>query len=442
MKKLKYFSGIKPTLEDIEFDQTGKENAILDRQREMFTNGVLSGLQLIEEDGVFTLQPGVGYIGGERIEITEAQEVDINPTDEPQYLLLKHQPELSHPVDHFVTGETHNIYQTDGFQIELREMDATGENELLIAEVSTAGILDRRSFIRLSVDDRVHVQNTDCGTTANEFRIGVGNPSHPEGLKVLTESPVPKKPLNVRITAIQPDYRYDPGNVQMDMMPDISENAGRSSGMARVFFAWNYRDIIGESIASDTFRIDNPGYNFIRDQLKDYYLTFASGEEFLITGNQATEGDHTLVTVLGDLDGLSATTHPAVIHPGVTEYRFTAIPVAVNENTTIITNPNLAPPPIVTLPIEVDQRLEGSSRLNASPVASDCMLRLPLGSFYIFQVQSVRHTAVSSFAVMGAGAFNWQGRQVTYSHPFLVALPMLEDTTLSLEPMDDGQGFV
>ena len=154
MKKLKYFSGIKPTLEDIEFDQTGKENAILDRQREMFTNGVLSGLQLIEEDGVFTLQPGVGYIGGERIEITEAQEVDINPTDEPQYLLLKHQPELSHPVDHFVTGETHNIYQTDGFQIELREMDATGENELLIAEVSTAGILDRRSFIRLSVDDR------------------------------------------------------------------------------------------------------------------------------------------------------------------------------------------------------------------------------------------------------------------------------------------------
>jgi len=32
MKKLKYFSGIKPTVEDLEFDQEGKEDAILDRQ--------------------------------------------------------------------------------------------------------------------------------------------------------------------------------------------------------------------------------------------------------------------------------------------------------------------------------------------------------------------------------------------------------------------------
>ncbi|NQT34845.1 hypothetical protein HQ587_06625 [bacterium] len=442
MKKLKYFSGIKPTLEDLEFDQEGKENAILDRQKEMFSSGVVTGLQLVEANGVFSLQLGVGYVGGERIEVPEVQEVEITPDAEPQYLFLKHQHGLSHPVDHFVTGETHNIYQSDSFSIEVRNSDEIGSGELLIAEVSISGILDRRNFIRVAIDDRIHAPNADSGTTADEFRVGVGNPAHPDGLKVLSESPVPKKSLNVRITAIMPDYRVDAGNLQMAMMPDISVNAGRSSGMARVFFAWDWRDIIGESIASDTFRIDNPGYSFTRDQLKDYYLTFASGEEFLITGNQVTEDDHTLVTVLGNLNGLSAITHPAVIHPGVTEYRFTAIPVAVDHDTTIITNPNLTPPPIVTLPIEVNQRLEGSSHMNASPVASDCMLRLPLGSFYIFQVRSVRHNVVSIYTVMGAGAFSWMGQQVSYSHPFLVSLPSLEDATLSLEDMDDGRGFI
>ncbi|NQT34278.1 hypothetical protein HQ587_03740, partial [bacterium] len=442
MKKIQYFSGIKPTLEDLEYDQEGKENAILDRQQEMFSSGVVTGLQLVEENGVFSLQPGVGYAGGERIEVTEVQEVEITPVEDAQYLFLKHQHELSHPVDHFVTGETHNIYQSDSFSVEIRNTDEVTSGELLIAEVSTSGIIDKRNFIRVAVDDRIHAPNADSGTTADEFRVGVGNPVCPEGLKVLTENPVPKKPLNVRITAILPDYRIDAQIARMDMMPDISINAGRSSGMARVFFAWDWRDIIGESIASDTFRINNPGYSFIEDQLEDYYLSFPSGEEFLITGNQATEDNHTLVTILGNLNGLSASTHPVVIHPGVTEYRFTAIPVTVDHDTTIITNPNLTPPPIVMLPIEVNQRLEGSSRMNASPVASDCMLRLPLGSFYVFQVRSVRHNAVSTYTVMGAGTFSWMGQQVSYSHPFLISLPSLDDATLSLEAVDDGRGFI
>ena len=442
MKKLKYFSGIKPTLEDLEFDQQGKENAILDRQCEMFSNGVLSGLPLIENEGVFTIQPGVAYICGERIEIAEAQEVEITPTDEAQYIFLKHDHVLSHPVNHFVTGEAHKIYQSDSFLIEIRDTYEIGTDALLIAEVSNTGIIDHRAFIRVSVDERIHAPNSDSGTTSGDFRVGVGNPSHPDGLRVLTESPVPKKPLNVRITSIEPDYRFNAGSYLSNLLPDLSLNMGRSSGMGRVFFEWDYRDIIGESIASDTFRIDNPGYSFIQDQLKDYYLTFASGEEFLINGNQTTENDSTRVTVLGNLNGLSASTYPATIHPGVTEYRFTAIPVDVDENTTIISNPNLTPPPIVTLPLEVNQRIEGSSRMNSRPVAPDCMLRLPLGSFFIFQVQSIRNNVFSSFTVMGAGNYNWSGQQIAYTYPFSIAFPLLEDATLSLEASDTGEGFV
>jgi len=442
MKKLKYFSGIKPTLEDLEFDQEGKQNAILDRQREMFTNGVVNGLDLIEVEGVFKIQPGVGYVGGERIEIEEAQDVEIVQTEESQFLFLIHQNTQTHPVEHFVTGDEHNIYQSDGFSIEVRNIAEVGLEELLIAEVSTTGISDRRQFISLAVDDRLHEPNKDIGTSQSEFRIGIGDPAYPDGLKVLTESPVPRPPMNVRITSIQPDFKKKQDSEPQFDGSEMSTNTGRASGMARVFFAWDYRDIIGESIASDTFRIDNQGYSFIEDQLADYYLTFVSGDEFLITGNQATESGHTLVTVHGNLNGLSAFNHPAIIHPRVTEYRFTAVLVNVDTNMNIITDPDMSPPPIVTLPIAIDQRIEGSCRHNSSPVVSSCMLRLPLGEFYVFQVQSVRRQAVSVNTVLGAGSFNWKGVQVEYSFPFHVLLPMLSSATLGLGIMPEGRGFV
>ena len=439
MQKLKYFSGIKPTVEYLEFEQEGKERAVLDRQREMFSGGVVNGLELIEEGGVYSLQPGVGYAAGERIEIAEAVAVEIVPTGQAQYLFLKHQPLLSHPVQHFVTGEVHNIHQSDGFAVEIRNSEETAPGELLIAEVSTAGIIDRRQFVQMAVDGRIHPPNSDTGTTAPEFRVGIGQPNSPEGLRVLTESPVPKPPLNVRITAIKSDWRT---GSPLGWTPEMSKGAGKATGLMRVFFAWDWRDIIGESVASDTFRIDNAGYSFEADQLKGYYLTFSTGEEFLITGNEATAGGHTLVTVSGDLNGLSATTHPASIHPGVTEYRFTAIPVAVDPSTPIVTNAALSPPPIATLPAEPDQRVERTVRMHGSPVASSCMLRLPLGAFYVFQVQSVRYRAVSQFTVMGAGTFNWKGQQIPYSYPFLVALPSLGEASLSLEPLADGKGFI
>ena len=70
------------------------------------------------------------------------------------------------------------------------------------------------------------------------------------------------------------------------------------------------------------------------------------------------------------------------------------------------------------------------------------MLRLPLGAYYVFQVQSVRHQAISTHKVMGAGAFTWHGQQIPYSYPFLVALPTLGEASLSLDQLPDGKGFI
>jgi hypothetical protein len=322
----------------------------------------------------------------------------------------------------------------------VKNVETAEEYELLIAEVHGIEIIDRRAFIRLNVDDRMHLPNNDIGTAAEEFRVGIGNPSHPAGIPVMLESAAPKPPLNVRITSIEPD-RSPWSQSPAVNIPAHSNNAGPSNGMARVFFAWNYTDIIGESIAANIFRIDNSDYQFITDELKDYYLTFASGEEFRISGNQATANGHTLITVDGDLLNLEALSHPATIHPVATEYRFTVIPVEVQPQTPIITNPAQNPGPIYSLPIVTTQRVEGTVSFTASPAASNCLVRLPLSGFYIFQVSASRKNCYSLPAVMGAGSFYWNGQSINYTYPFLVALPNIGAGTISLQPLPNGSGF-
>ncbi len=80
-------------------------------------------------------------------------------------------------------------------------------------------------------------------------------------------------PLNLRLMAIRPDYR-DVLTPQAENL-SFSRQAGRSTGWAQVHFAWEYRDIVGEAITGNTFRIDNPDHSFVADALKGYYLTFA-----------------------------------------------------------------------------------------------------------------------------------------------------------------------
>ncbi len=137
MQKLKYFSGIKPAVEDLEFDQEGKENAIADRQKEMFTNGVVEGLLFKEmTPGEYVIEPGLAFVNGERIEVTENLAVSITPTQYDQFIFLRFETPLSQPVQHFVTGETFNIYQSDSYSAQIRDNATPEANELLIAKVN------------------------------------------------------------------------------------------------------------------------------------------------------------------------------------------------------------------------------------------------------------------------------------------------------------------
>jgi len=438
MQRLQYFSGMKPTLEDLQFEQTGKESAVLDRQREMFSDGVVTGLELVTIGGAYTLLPGVAYLSGERVCLTTSIEIP-TPDERPVYLFVRHQTYSFHTVSHFATGEEHQIFQSDSFETVWKSSPSPTAGELMLAEITDEGILDRRNFLRLAVDDRLHIPNTDIGTTSHEFRVGIGDPQHPYGLRVLTESPVPPPPLNLRITAIRADLG-SVGEAQHQQL-NLSRQARRSSGYAQVQFAWGFQNLVGESVAAETFRLDSAEYQFERDALKGYYLTFASGEEYYIVGNSLSEGGATLITVTGNLHGLSGYQQPAVIHPGATEYRFTAFPVMVSDNTTIITDPLQSAPALATLPVVVEERVEGFTRHSASPVASNCSMRLRLGQHYVFQAQTVRGTAVSPPRTLGAGSYRWQGRDIAYGCPFLVALPSLGAGSLRLTALPNGAGF-
>jgi len=431
MQRLKYFSGIKPTLEDLEFDQAGKENAILDRQREMFSDGVVSGFELVDTGGAYTLLPGVAYIDGERVAVQVGIDIPVNSSQLPLFLFLKHDLVESHPTQHFITGEEHQIYQADGYSTVLKSTPQAAEGELLLAEITGEGVIDRRTFVRLAVDERMHVPNTDIGTTNSEFRIRIGDPQHPEGLRVLTESPVPKPPLNLRITSIKPERSTLPS---LDGIPALSNLTYRSSGLARVAFGWNYLDVVGEAVGTNTFRIENP-YQFAADALEGYFLKFADNSEFLIEGNQPTSGGTTIVTAIGDILGRSAREQPASIYPGVSEYRFTAWPVQVGPQTPRITDPSANPTPLALLPVASTDRIEGVIAGN------DFSLLLPLGTFWALQLQSVRGGMVSAPRLMAAGSYLKNGQPVVYSYPFLIGLPNIGNATLNLSQLPEGKGF-
>ena len=442
MQKLKYFSGIKPTVEDLEFDQTGKEKAITDRQQEMFSDGVVEGLLFREESpGEYILDPGLAYIYGERIEISESQAVSITASQDDQFIFLHFETELSHPVQHFVTGETYNTYQSNGFSVQIRDNDTPLTNELLIAKLNTTGVTDLRSFIKLEVDDRMHEQNSDTGTTATEFFIGIGDPDHPEGLPALTVDPTPKAPLHPRIEAILPDAPLQP---RLPSNPQLSSVLGTQSGYATVIFSWNFREITGTVINSFTFRIENAeGYSFAENELQDYYIRFHEASDLRITGNQGTTGaGDTFITVIGDLSGVSTAEHPAVIHPDVTQYRWSVIPVEVEPETPIISDPQLPAPSITVMPVNLPETIQGSSSRQSSPVSPFCAVRLPLGRYFMFTVQSVKNRSLSQNVTMTAGSYSWQGVSQNYTCPFLVEFPGIGAADLSLTSLSDGSGFI
>lgn len=149
MERTKFYSGMIPSVEDLEFEQESKENAVKERISDFFTDGVLTGLQVTIETGGVYVQPGIAYVSGERIVVTETSLV--SDTVHDGFVFVKFIQIESEPESHFITGEAHNTRVTDSFEKGIAPADTLGENELLLAQISSGYAIDRRTFIELKL---------------------------------------------------------------------------------------------------------------------------------------------------------------------------------------------------------------------------------------------------------------------------------------------------
>jgi len=158
---------MQPALEDLEFEQVAKEEAIRNRVSDFFTDGVLSGLQVgIENDAIF-LQPGIGYINGERILVGETTLV--SDTIQDGFVFIRFIQIESGPESHFITGEVFNTRVTDSFEVLLTGNDNPMENGFLLAEIQSGFVIDKRSFIELKLSKPENVLSPSNVTITTGF---------------------------------------------------------------------------------------------------------------------------------------------------------------------------------------------------------------------------------------------------------------------------------
>ncbi len=170
MKKLLYFSGIKPTIEDLEYQQDGIEEALSSMQSDLVSDGVVRGLLVSKGIQDYLCASGVAYISCKRIELIETTSFQSTAN---RYVFLQYTTISSHEVSHFLTGDKYNIYGDDSFSIVSRTDNTPQSGEVLLAHIETDGsVTDLREPVSLLIDERLHAPNTDTHTTASEFRIG------------------------------------------------------------------------------------------------------------------------------------------------------------------------------------------------------------------------------------------------------------------------------
>jgi len=140
---------MQPALEDMEFEQVSKEDAVRNRISDFFTDGVLTGLQISIENNAIYLQPGIGYVTGERILVTD--HTIVSNTVQDGFVFVKFIQTESEPESHFLTGEIYNTRITDSFEILFNGTEEPQGSGLLLAEIQSGYVIDKRIFIELKL---------------------------------------------------------------------------------------------------------------------------------------------------------------------------------------------------------------------------------------------------------------------------------------------------
>ena len=184
MDRYLFFSGDKPTLEDLDFQFGSLFQGLLDRVADHFTDGVVQGFTVRQDGSDLVVDPGVAYRDGERIvSLQEARQAWPAATT---YVYAGYTLTDAAPKTHYVTGVEHRTRQVHGFAVRLSPTPSAGPFEIRLARVLADGTVeDLRPFAQVVGDPRLHQPNADTHTTAETFRVGHQDAQNP-GSEVLT----------------------------------------------------------------------------------------------------------------------------------------------------------------------------------------------------------------------------------------------------------------
>ncbi|MHA2093021.1 MAG: hypothetical protein ACW98F_00060 [Candidatus Hodarchaeales archaeon] len=317
-------------------------------------------------------------------------------------------------------------------------IDDPGVSGFELANVQRSGaaitITDSRDDNRLwfdikllssGVEAQLHYQNNDTGTTATDFKVGVGTYGlSAQGLNVLYEEDPPIKPWKPRIKDITyiSNQHFAVAALEEYIVPSVRR--GMANPKALVTFEWGYEYLEGTG-GTGTFNIEafdtSTGDEFksVSGNELALYRLWVGGTDYIISGNNATAGGETLLT-LWDLDGTPAGAiadgtpgSPAVLHSDADDgYFFEAIPYYSNA-------------------LVYSQQTGGVTALPESPIKQTTAMELMLGWEYKFRVVAKQGVTTSNISWLQAGSYEKNGTN-SYSNPFQVVLPPISMTGASV----------
>lgn len=309
--------------------------------------------------------------------------------------------------------------------------------------------------------DRQHVQNTDTGTTALSFKVGVGSLGPGGvGLNALTEPDTPSDVKNFRIVDISGGNNevFYGTTAKGKLKQGLTKKRG--SDLAQVTVAWGYDAIVGSGSTSGQFTIDHT-YNthtrgvdgglsyanatFTSDELVGLWLYIPSqNTSYKIISNNATSANATLLEVTtagGSVPNLTGiTTTSAVrgtIHNGCDTYTVRMVPVLAAQTSTEV------------IPAQQSKAILRDGTLGIY-AATKTTFEVPLGwqvNFYV--MASSANLVNSSEVAMLAGSYykptnssKYSSNPISYTIPVSLDLPaVVTGTNTRLSAVATPHGF-
>lgn len=194
MDKYLFFSGDKPTLEDENFSRDALIQGLLERTRELFTDGVVTGFTLSKVGLDLVVAPGVAYRAGERIALAEA--AHLTWPAENTWVFVRYTLTDTALKTHYMTATEYLTRRIHASGLRLSTTSATpGADEVLLGRALVGGTAeDLRTFAQVVSDPRLHLPNTDTHTTAASFTVGYMDEEDPGSLVLTVENALAAHP--------------------------------------------------------------------------------------------------------------------------------------------------------------------------------------------------------------------------------------------------------